>query len=130
VAVTEDCYGWADQIIVLDDGSRLIVESDYDGSTTTLLTAEQWIDRCHEYAIRENWQRFPDEYPYKKTGADWTKLSAALKEVWTEQGLTSQLYNETPFLGGLTPDNPSRVGEYAVIPIKRDEPQNDEAPRP
>ena len=49
--------------------------------------------------------------------ATFATITAALKEVWTDDRLVSQLYGETPFLDKLERLEKEFVGEYAQVPI-------------
>jgi len=49
--------------------------------------------------------------------ATWSTIQAALKEVWTDDRLVSQLYEETPFLSMIERTEKYNIGEYAVVPI-------------
>lgn len=49
--------------------------------------------------------------------ATWTTIQGALKEVWTDDRLVSQLYEETPFLSMIERTEKYNIGEYAVVPI-------------
>lgn len=49
--------------------------------------------------------------------ATWSTYQAALKEVWTDDHLVSQLYESTPFLDMVEKTESYNVGEYAVVPI-------------
>jgi hypothetical protein len=49
--------------------------------------------------------------------ATWSTIQGALKEVWTDDRLVSQLYEETPFLSMIERTNKYNIGEYAVTPI-------------
>jgi hypothetical protein len=49
--------------------------------------------------------------------ATWLTIQGALKEVWTDDRLVSQLYEETPFLSMIERTEKYNIGEYAVVPI-------------
>lgn len=49
--------------------------------------------------------------------ATWSTIQSALKEVWTDDRLVSQLYEETPFLAMIERTEKYNIGEYAVVPI-------------
>ena len=49
--------------------------------------------------------------------ATWSTYQSAMKEVWTDDHLVSQLYESTPFLDMLEKTEKYNVGEYAVVPI-------------
>lgn len=49
--------------------------------------------------------------------ATWSTIQAALREVFTDDNLVSQLYEETPFLSMLERTEKYNIGEYAVVPI-------------
>ena len=49
--------------------------------------------------------------------ATWSTYQGALKEVWTDDHLVSQLYESTPFLDMIEKTESYNVGEYAVVPI-------------
>ena len=50
-------------------------------------------------------------------GATLTTINSALKEVWTQDALEEQIYQDNPFLDELEKTSRYTIGEYAVTPI-------------